>query len=184
MAKVSTKPLSGLNKFFILLIPLLIISLFAAIFTNIFITLVFCLLIALILSPVVDYLESIGINRSLSILIVYIIITSVLFLIYQLFVPNVVQEALSLKQYYKDFALSDKIKDLEKWLEKNLPFVKRGDIGRELETAIRGTYSKTQDILSGVVSTVLLVILIPVITFFILREQKKDKERTYKHCSQ
>ncbi len=169
------RPLSGLNKFFILLIPLLIISVFAALFTNIFITLIFCLLIALILNPFVDLLESKGIKRSISILIVYAIITFLVILVFQLFIPNIVQEASSLKMYYKEFELSDKIKDIEKWMEKNLPFLKRGDVQKQLEVSIKGSYSKLEDVVSGVVSTVLLLIIIPFITFFILRDRRKIK---------
>jgi uncharacterized membrane protein (DUF441 family) len=67
------KPLSGTAKFFILLIPLILITLFAAVFTDIFITLVFCVLLALVLNPAVDYLESKGINRTIAILLVYVI---------------------------------------------------------------------------------------------------------------
>lgn len=169
------RPLSGFNKFFILLIPLLVISIFAALFTNIFVTLIFCLLIALILSPFVDFLEGKGINRSLSIIIIYAIIISSFYLIFQHFIPGIVQEASSLKEYYKEFELSDKIKDIEKWLEKNLPFLKKGDVAKEIETSIKGSYTKVQDVVSGVLSTAFLIFIIPFITFFILRDRRKIK---------
>lgn len=169
------RPLSGINKFFILLIPLLIISVFAIFFTNVFITLVFCLLIALILNPFVDLLESRGVNRSLSILIVYVIIILLLILVYQIFIPNVVQEFSSLKTNYKQFELSDKIKDIEKWLEKNLPFLKRGDVAKELEISIKGTYSRVEEIVSSAITAAILIVLVPVITFFILRDRRKIK---------
>ena len=169
------RPLSGFSKFFILLIPLIIISLFATLFTNIFITLIFCLLIALILSPIVDFLESKGLNRSLSILIVYAVITILLIMVFQIFLPNITQEASSLKTYYKDFEFSDKLKDVERWMEKNLPFLKRGDVQKEIETSIKGSYTRLQDVVSSLVSTVLLVIIVPFITFFILRDRRKIK---------
>jgi putative permease len=176
MASVnSNRPLSGLNKFFILLIPLLIISVFVALFTNIFITLIFCLLIALILNPFVDFLESKGINRSLSILIVYVLIALFFTIIFQLFIPNIVQEASSLKAFYKEFEISDKIKELEKWLEKNLPFLKKGDVAKELESSIKGSYTKVQDVVTGIVSTAFLVLIVPIVTFFILRDRRKIK---------
>jgi len=169
------RPLSGFSKFFILLIPLIIISLFATLFTNIFVTLIFCLLIALILSPIVDFLESKGLNRSISILIVYAMITFLLIMVFQLFLPNITQEASSFKTYYKGFEFSDKLKDVERWMEKNLPFLKRGDVQKEIETSIKGSYTRLQDVLSSLVSTVLLVIIVPFITFFILRDRRKIK---------
>ena len=89
----SDKPLSGTAKVFILLIPLLIITLFAALFTKIFVTLIICLLIALVLNPAVDYLQSYGINRTLSILIVYIVIGAALYGAVTYFSPSVVEQA-------------------------------------------------------------------------------------------
>jgi len=169
------KPLSGLNKFFILLIPLLIISVFIALFTNVFITLIFSLLIALILNPFVDFFESKGINRSISILIIYVVIILLLIITFRIFIPDISQEATSIKTSYKEFELSDKLKDSEKWIEKNLPFLKRGDVSKELEISMKGTYSRFEEIVSSAVTTAILIILVPVITFFILRDRRKIK---------
>lgn len=169
------KPLTSITKAFILLIPLILITLFAALFTNVFITLIIALLLALVLNPLVDYLESIGVNRSISILIVFLLIAVIIYIIVHLFVPDIVEQSASLKASYKEFELSDKIKDSEKWLEKNLPFLKRGDVGKEIETFVKGLYSKVEDYISGVLSTVFLVFIIPFITFFILRDRIKIK---------
>jgi putative permease len=168
-------PLSGITKFFILLIPLLVITVFAALFTNIFITLIVCLLIALILNPIVDYFESAGINRSLAILMIYVLITVIVVIAVDLFMPNIIEQSISLKASYKELELSDRIKDLERWLEKNLPFLKRGDIAKELENGLKGSFAKFQDVVAGVLSTAFLIFIIPFITFFILRDRRKIK---------
>jgi putative permease len=169
------KPLSGIAKFFILLIPLLIITVFAALFTNIFITLIICLLIALILNPLVDYLEGAGLNRSLSILIIYLLISILIVFTVDLFLPNILEQASSLRSSYKELELSDKVKDLERWLERTLPFLKRGDIAKEMENAIKGSFTKLQDLVAGVLSTAFLIFIIPFITFFILRDRRRIK---------
>lgn len=169
----SPKPLSGLAKLLILLIPLAIISLFAALFTGIFITLLICLLIALILDPIVDYFESLGIKRTISILIVYIIIAVLIYLFIQIFLPNVPDQFASIKSSYKQLELSDKVKDWERWLEKNVPYLKKGDIANEIETAIKGSYNKLEVILSGLVTLILLIVIVPFVTFFILRDKRR-----------
>jgi putative permease len=169
------KPLSGIAKIIILLIPILIITIFAALFTKIFVTLIVCLLIALVLNPAVDYLQSKGINRTLSILIIYIVIGSALYVAVSYFSPGVIEQADSLKQSIKDFELSDKIKGAERWLEKNVPFLKKGDVAKEIETSVRGSFTKVQDFVADVISTAFLIFLVPFVTFFILRDRRSIK---------
>src|SRR5512146_30370 len=98
----SERPLSSTAKVFILLIPLLIITIFAALFTKIFVTLIVCLLIALVLNPAVDYLQSKGINRTISILIIYVIIGGALYGAITIFSPGVIEQAESLNKSFKE----------------------------------------------------------------------------------
>src|SRR5688572_26103244 len=94
----SVKPLSGVAKVFILLIPLLVIAAFAAFFADIFIMLILCILFALVLNPIVDFIEGKGIGRSLSILIVYAGIGLIGYVIFQLFVPDMIEQGASLQK--------------------------------------------------------------------------------------
>lgn len=171
----SNKPLSGTAKIFILLIPLLVIAAFAAFFTDVFIMLIFCVLIALVLNPVVDFIESLGIGRSLSILIVYVMIFLAGYLAFQLVVPGVVEQGASLQKSFKEFQVSEKLKTVEKWIEKNVPYLKKGDVGKEVESWFKASFAKAEDIVSGVVSTVLFIVIIPFVTFFILRDRQALK---------
>jgi putative permease len=169
------KPLSNFAKAFILLIPLIIIAFFAAVFTNLFITLVVCLLLALVLNPVVDFFQSKGINRTVSILIVYAVLAIVLYLAFKIIIPHLTGQASSLYHSFKEFAISDKIKGISTWLEKNVPYLKKGDISSEMEQTLKVSVSKMQDLISGVLSTAFSIFIIPFITFFILRDRQKLK---------
>ncbi len=171
----SNKPISGLTKIFILLIPLIIIAVFIAFFTSIFITLIVCLLFALVLNPLVDYIQGLVINRTLSILLVYAVLSLLLFFAVKIIVPNVIEQADSLKDSYKKLKLSDKITSAEKWVEKNVPYLKREDITREAENSIKSSFTRVQDLISNVLSTAFLIIIIPFVTFFILRDRQKIK---------
>jgi predicted PurR-regulated permease PerM len=169
------KPLSGIAKIFILLIPLIIVTAFIAFFTDIFIALVLCLLFALVLNPFVDFIQGKGVNRSLSILIVYAVIGFAIYLVGNLIAPSFIEQSESLQKSYKEFRVSEKLKDTEKWIEKNVPYLKKGDVGKEIENSVRLSLTKAEDIISGVVSTVLYIIIVPFITFFILRDRQKLK---------
>lgn len=170
-----TKQLSGMAKVFILLIPILIITAFIAFFTDIFIALIICLLFALVLNPFVDFLQGFGIGRSFSILIVYAVIGILLYSVVNLLAPSIIEQSDSLKRSYNEFQVSEKLKTTEKWIEKNVPYIKKGDVGKEIEHAVKASFAKAEDFVSGVVSTVLFIIIIPFITFFILRDRQKLK---------
>lgn len=169
------KPLSWTAKIFILLIPLLVIAAFITFFTDIFILLVICLLFALVLNPVVDFTQSRGIGRSLSILIVYAVIGVIMYGVVTFFIPSVTRQSDELRDSYKEFRVSEKLTTAQKWLEKNVPFMKKGDITKELETTFKASFSKVEDLISGVLSTIIYIIIIPVITFFILRDRQGIK---------
>lgn len=170
------RPLSGIGKFLILVLPLVVIIIFAGLFTDIFVALIICLLFSLVLNPFVDYLESLGINRTLSVFLIYIVIGIVIYFAFILIIPSIVEQAESLKVSFKEFQLSDKLRNAERWLEKNIPFLKKGDIAKEIETALKGSFTKAQDLISGVLSTAILVFIIPFVTFFILRDRDKIKK--------
>jgi putative permease len=170
-----TKQLSGMAKVFILLIPVLIIAAFITFFTDIFIALIICLLFALVLNPFVDFLQGLGIGRSFSILIVYAVIGVLLYSVVNLLAPSIIEQSDSLKRSYNEFQVSEKLKTTEKWIEKNVPYIKKGDVGKEIEHAVKASFAKAEDFISGVVSTVLFIIIIPFITFFILRDRQKLK---------
>lgn len=169
------KPLSGIAKVFILLIPLLVITAFAAFFTDIFIMLILCILFSLVLNPVVDFIEGKGLNRSLAILIVFAGIGLIGYLAFLVIIPDVVEQGASLQESYKEFKVSEKLKSVEKWMEKNVPYLKKGDISKEIENAMKSSLSKAEDLISGVVSTILFIIIIPFITFFLLRDRQALK---------
>lgn len=174
--KRANKPLTTLSKIILLLIPILLILAFAALFTNVFIVLVISILIALVLNPFVDRLESVGLNRSLSILCVYVVVAFVLTIVFQLVIPDITGQAKSLSHSFKEFNFDDKMKDVGSWLERNIPFMKKGDITKELELAVKGSITRAQDLASGVLAAVFFIILIPVITFFILRDRQAIKK--------
>ncbi|HEY3249827.1 MAG TPA: AI-2E family transporter, partial [Ignavibacteria bacterium] len=169
------RPLSWTAKIFILLIPVLIITAFISFFTDIFIVLLLCLLFALVLNPVVDLTQSFGISRTLSILIVYAVITVILYGASTMVIPSIISQSDEIQKSYKEFQVSEKIKDVEKWLEKSIPFVKKGDITKELETMFKSSFTKVEDLITGVLSTVIFIIAIPVVTFFILRDRQQLK---------
>lgn len=171
----SNKPLSGIAKVFILLIPILVITAFAAFFTDIFIMLILCVLFSLVLNPIVDFIESKGLNRSLAILTVFAGIGLIGYLAFLVIIPDVVEQGASLQESYKEFKVSEKLKSVEKWMEKNVPYLKKGDISKEIENAMKSSLSKAEDLISGVVSTILFIIIIPFITFFLLRDRQALK---------
>src|SRR4030095_197548 len=172
----ANRPLSWTAKIFILLIPLLVIAAFVTFFTDIFILLLLCLLFALVLNPIVDFTQSNGISRTLSILIVYAMIGIIIYGAVTMVIPSIAEQSEELQQSYKEFQVSEKIKTVDKWVEKNIPYMKKGEISKEIETVFKSSITKFEDLISGVFATVIFIIAIPVITFFMLRDRQYLKK--------
>ncbi|MCX7877233.1 MAG: AI-2E family transporter [Ignavibacteria bacterium] len=170
------KPLGGPAKFIILFIPLFIIAAFIAFFTDIFIVFVICILVSLVLNPFVDFFQRRGLNRSLSIVLVYLVVGFSGYFLFQLIIPDIISQGESLQRSYNEFRVSEKLKTIEKWMERNVPYLKKGDIGKELENVVKASLTKAESFISGVVSTVLYIIIIPFVTFFILRDRSRIKK--------
>jgi predicted PurR-regulated permease PerM len=166
------RPLSTLTKVFILFIPVVLILAFAALFTGVFITFILCMLISFVLNPLVDYLESVGINRSISIIFVFAIIALIVSFVFRLVIPDIAEQWKSLGDSFKGFDVNEKLKSLEDWLRKNIPFLSKIDIAKELQAFIAGSAMKAQDLVSGVLSTAFFIFIFPFVTFFILRDRQ------------
>ena len=119
------KPLSTITKLFILFIPVILVFAFAAFFTNIFITLIICMLIAFVLNPLVDYLESSGINRSIAIILIFAVIAFIISFVFRLAIPNITEQWKSLSESFREFNVNEKLKSIEQWLAQNVPFLNR-----------------------------------------------------------
>lgn len=142
---------------------------------------------AFILSPLVDRFEKRGLKRSYAILVTYLIIFAVLFLIGFSVAPKAVEE---IKNFfvYLPRNVSSLIEQSEAWTQKVMKsnpmlqeyFSKIGDVVREqiykLQASVIKFGTNITGFASSAVTKILNMVLVPVVAFYFLRDDRKIKK--------
>jgi predicted PurR-regulated permease PerM len=137
--------------------------------------------ITFFLSPVVDYMEREGINRTLAVILLVILTLIFLFILWKLTWP-IIQTEITSFQKNAPFYVSKIRESLElamKLLEKKTGFVPEGTMQKAMLDKINDFTSKVGDIgslLKIVKEFVVTFILIQVIVFFFLKDGRRIKK--------
>ncbi len=169
---------------FVLSVALIIIGFWF--YKFIFSYIVVSFIIAYLLLPIINYAENYQIPRTLSILVVYLIIGILLVLISNLLIPKLVQQAVDLAEIIQKLLRQEETISLDSLglsklslffqnLESRIP-------GLEMEKQIKNFIDsdKINDLFNqiplffkSVVNIMAFLVVIPVIVFFILKDERK-----------
>lgn len=170
------------NKFYKSLLLLIALALFLYIsyqLITIYIILTISILIALMLKPFVYLLEKQKISRALSALIVFISFILIIYLSLSFLVPQLISQMNQLVNSLKNVSLNQEIILFEKKIIKVLPFINEGDISSRVENFFKDQiiYSLNHLInyVNSLVSVVAFIVIIPFLTFYILKDSIKIK---------
>lgn len=168
------------NKTFKITTALLIaavIILSVYLFLNVLIILVISILLAFIFHPLVTFLEEKNINRLFSTLTIFAVFGLVFYLAISYLVPNLVLQVNALAESLKDFSLHEQIILLENEIAQFLPIFQPGEFSKKVESIISGfiydSVGQITNVLSSIVSVIAVLVIVPFITFFILKDSKQ-----------
>lgn len=157
----------------IIALPFIIVFLLS----DIFLILIFSILLAFIFNPFVTLLEKKGLNRLISTLIVFAASGFLLYLILSFIIPQFIIQMNQLIEALQTFSLHDQLVQLEKEIHRFFPFFHVGDFTKKLEGFISSQFVNSFDIISGLLSGILsvafIIIIIPFITFFLVKDSRK-----------
>lgn len=173
---------TNIKKFlrtFLLLILTAIFLYFAYLIADIFIILAISVLLALILAPFVHQLEEQGINRTLSTLLIFIAFFFIIYLALSVVVPKLIYQMDQLITSLKGFSINEELKVLEGKILRVFPFFAHGEISDRIQKFVSSQLTNTithfYDYVSGLVSVVAVLVIVPFITFFLLKDSNKIK---------
>jgi len=154
------------------------IALYALVFfLDIFILLSISVLIALIFNPVVNRLEQLGIKRTFAVLLVFISVGAAITLAMSFLLPKLVNQMETISNNLSQEKITIMASQFEEYLHHYIPFVKNIDINKNItEFLTKIVYSGINNIsliLTSIFSVVALIIIIPFMTFFILKDTKQ-----------
>lgn len=160
---------------------ILAIGLFTLYISYLFIDLIFLviisLLIAFIFNPVVTFLETHGMKRFLAVLIVFSLIGVLVVLGISFMIPKIVKQFNLLASVITKENINRLILQIQAGISDYIPFIDAADFATKTEqfvsTFFLTSVNNFTQIIGGIVSALAIIIIVPFITFFLLKDNKK-----------
>jgi len=169
------------KSFWFRLITIVLVTTFfiylAYLFFDLLIMISIAILIAMIFNPVVGLLEARGFTRFVSVMIV--LIGSAFLFLWGLsfFIPTVLTQMNAIAKNINQQKLSLVLQQVQDSVHGYLPFLDVSDLAQKLSQFISELFfnsiSNLSKIVSSIVSVAALVIIIPFMTYFLLKDNKK-----------
>jgi putative permease len=134
-------------------------------------------LLALIFDPFVSMIEKKGLNRILSSLIIFAVFFFIIYLIFSFLVPSFIQQMKQLIEKVKVYLTFTQIRKIGTEVQKTIPLIKSGDlqerITRYISVQVENSFNYFSTLFSTVLSTIAILVIVPFITFFLVKDNKK-----------
>jgi predicted PurR-regulated permease PerM len=174
MTEKSTKKIIRISAW-ILIAVLILILIF--LLSDILLLLIFSILLAFIFIPLVGMLEKEGFNRLSSTLIVFAATGFLLYLVLSFIIPKFVIQMNQLVTSFQSFSLHDQLVQFEAEINRLFPFFNTGQLSAKIEefisSQIVNSFDTVSSLVSGIVSVLVLIIIIPFVTFFLVKDSRK-----------
>ncbi|MCW8805079.1 MAG: AI-2E family transporter [Ignavibacteriaceae bacterium] len=165
------------TKLFLSAAALIIFLYLVYLLTEIIIILALAILLAFIFAPFVSLLEAKGFNRFTSTLLIFGIFGFAIYFSLSIIIPKFIFQMDQLITSLEGFSLAEEMKTLEVTLIHYVPFFEVGDLTNSVEVFITSQVSNifgtVTSVLSSIASVVAILVIVPFITFFLLKDYRK-----------
>lgn len=145
--------------------------------SDLIIILALSVLLAFIFVPFVFLLEQRGFSRLSSTLIVFAGLSVTIYLGLSVVIPKFSFQMNQLITRLEQFSLTEQLKAVQDWLAVSLPFIDLTNLTTRLEevisTQLVNSVESLSLLLSSIVSIVAVLVIVPFITFFLVKDSKK-----------
>jgi predicted PurR-regulated permease PerM len=143
---------------------------------DVFVLLAISVLIAFIFQPFVLFFEKQGFSRLISVVLVFLIVGAALYIGLSILIPRFLFQLTHLIETLHVYSLHDQLLAIEKKIYRFVPFFPPGTLAKRAEqlisTQIFNIFEEVSDILSSIVSVIAILIIVPFITFFLLKDNR------------
>ncbi|MDW7681056.1 MAG: AI-2E family transporter, partial [bacterium] len=174
---------STLKKIVKYLALLLILALFIKLLPNIkplLISLGISFMISFILYPLTDFLEMRGLHRGAAVLVIFLLIASLLTILLQFLIPVLAPQIASITELIQHENPESLVEKLEILLAERIEALQNPEIARSVSVKLNALFqallTKSFDIILSILSSFILIITIPFVTFFILKDGRKFRK--------
>jgi len=171
------KNLKHITVYLLIILAVLTGAYFLYILSDILIILVAAILVAFIFNPLITIFEKWGVARMPSILLVFISTGLMFYFALSFLIPKFMFQMNQLIESLRVYSLHDQIKTIEQDIHKILPFFAPGELTAKVESFISGqilnSFSFITPVLSSVISIIAILVIVPFIAFFILKDSNR-----------
>lgn len=144
--------------------------------SDIIVILIISLLLAFIFDPLVTMLEQEGFNRLASTLFIFIGVGLFAYLGLSFVIPKFTYQMNQIIKALHVYSLHDQLIKIEKEIHSFLPFFSIGELSKKVEDLISNqivnSFYSISILLSSIVSVVAILVIVPFITFFLLKDSR------------
>ena len=166
-----------LSKILLWTVGIVLFLLLIYLLSNIIVILIISVLLMFIFHPLVTMLEQEGFNRLASTLFIFIGVGLFGYLALSFFIPRFTFQMNQLIATLHGYSLHDQLFKLEKEIYSYLPFFPLGELSKKVEDFISNQIVNSLDsisiLLSSLVSVIAILIIVPFITFFLLKDSRR-----------
>ena len=157
-------------KVFLMVVFLLFLMWALSLLGSVFALLLLSILVTFLLSPLIEILETRGIGRIYGILIVYLVILIVVGGLLYTFLLPLFGQIMSLNEAIRSPDFARKLQTIESELQSKISFVDFGNISEKVNQVTVQLANKWFTILTSVGSVLMLIIIVPFVSFFLLKD--------------
>ncbi len=150
-------------------LPIIILSQFG----EVFLILVLSVALTMVTKPLIDKMEKQKISRTISILIFYLFVGSIVGVLGFYFFPMLLSQIDNIKAMMHGEKLDLLISSLVVSLKSTLPFIDSTEVSTSIKSAIEGSQGNSLSMASTVIEIILMMVLVPLVTFFLLNDYYK-----------
>lgn len=173
---MTNQTLSNAKKYFLWGSAALLLGYLSYLLSDIFIILILSILLSIIFEPFIKLIEQKGMTRLTATILIFIAAGFLINLIFSFIIPRLSFQVNQLIEILKDFSIHNQIVIIEKEIHEYLPFFKVGTLSKNIEAAISSyivnSFNEISTLLSSIVSVVVILVIVPFITFFLLKDSR------------
>ena len=174
---ISDISLKKVTKFLLGLVALLFLVYFSVIIFDIIVMLILSILLAFIFNPLVMFFEKNGVNRLLSVLLVFLIAALLTVFGFSVLIPKIVKQLNVIAANFSKENIDAVLGQFNQTLTEVLPLVSAEEITQQVSTffseLLVNSINNITEIVTSIISILAIVVIVPFMTFFILKDKHK-----------
>lgn len=174
---ISDISLKKVTKILLGLVSLVFLFYFSVIIFDIIIMLILSILLAFIFNPLVMFFEKNGVNRLLSVLLVFLVAALLTIFGFSVLIPKIVNQLNVIAANFSKENIDAVLGQFNQTLTEVLPLVSAEEITQQISTffseLLVNSINNITEIVTSIISILAIVVIVPFMTFFILKDKHK-----------